>query len=333
MKRPGFTICIGPDSVLLKDCIDRELGAFPPPASGSGMTGAQPPNWEKSVFWGEEPLPADFWEKLTLQGLFSRPRAIILRHAQNITADSLKKISAALARGSEQTWPFICFEVPFEKGKPKIPAHVAKLKFYEFARKNGWAKDIPALDQRGIAAFAAKEAARLGLQLSPGEVERLAHALPPDAGAIRLELGKIALASTDGKLPPDAFDLLNFEPEMDIFAFLQALQGARKPEDVWGQYLKDSENSSDAGLFGFLWALLREGRLMWQLLAGEQVYLPGNVAASKGALARTLGYGGLARIWDMALAADKGVKTGERSPHQAFEILIADLFRLFRRKV
>lgn len=333
MQRAGFSICTGPDAVLLKDHINRELAAFPPPAASGGLAAAPAQEWEQNVFWGEEPLPADFWEKLTLQGLFAKPRAIILRQAQNLSADTLKKLSAALARGSEQIWPFICFEVPFEKGKPKLPAHVGKLKFYEFAVKKGWSKDIPALDQKGIRAFAAKEAAALGLSLAPGDLERIAPALPPDAGAIRLELGKLALAREGGKLPPDALELLNYEPEMDIFAFLQALQGARRPEEVWGSYLKDSGNASDAGLFGFLWALLREGRLMWQLLAGEQVFLPQHVAAGKLALARSLGYGGLSRIWDAALAADKGVKTGERSPHQAFEILIADLFRLFRRRV
>lgn len=333
MNRAGFSICIGPDSVLLRDQIERELGASPPPATGM-MSAAQ--DWERCVFWGEEPLPADFWDKLTLQGLFSVPRAVILRQAQNLSADTLKKLSTSLSRGSDMVWPFICFEVPYEKGKPKLAAHIAKLKFYEFAKQKGWVKEVPPLDQRGIRAFVAKEAEEFGLKLSPAELDRLAPALPPEAGAIRLELGKLSLAappSSGGKLPPDAFELLNFEPETDIFAFLQALQGARRPEDVWAQYFKESAGSSDAGLFGFLWALLREGRIMWQLLAGEQVFLPGHVIASKTALARSLGYGGLARIWDAALAADKGVKTGERSPHQAFEILIADLFRLFKRKV
>lgn len=330
MQRTGFNICIGPDAVLLRDHINRELAASPPPSGSAGDAGTA--DWERNVFWGEDPLPADFWEKLTLQGLFARPRAIILRQAQNLAADTLKKLSAALARGSEQIWPFVCFEVPFEKGKPKLPAHIAKLKFYEFAARQGWIKTIPALDQKGVRAFTLQEAARLGLRFAPGELELLAPALPPDAGAIRLELDKLALAAQDGRLPPDALDLLNFEPEMDVFAFLQALQGARRPEEVWARHLKDSGNASDAGLFGFLWALLREGRLMWQILAGEPVFLPGHVAAGKSALARSLGYGGLARIWDAALAADKGVKTGERSPHQAFEILIADLFRLFKRR-
>ena len=42
-----------------------------------------------------------------------------------------------------------------------------------------------------------------------------------------------------------------------------------------------------------------------------------------------LGFAGVARLWEIALAAEKGIKTGERSPEQAFEMLTADLFRLF----
>lgn len=327
MKRSGFCILIGPDSILLRDFIERELAAHAPPASGSGA----PASWEKCVFWGEEPLPQDFWEKLTLQGLFARPRAVILRQANNLHADTLKKLSAALARGSEQIWPFICLEVPFEKGKAKLPAHLSKLKFYEFAQKNGWTKEIPPLAPKDVRAWAGQEAQRLGLRLKPGELERIAPALPPDAGAIRLEMEKLALAAApDGTLPPQALELLDFKPDLDVFAFLQGLQGARRPEDVWAQYFKDSAGESDAGLFGFLWALLREARIMWQLLSGEPVHLPDFVKGGKLALARNLGYPGLARIWDAALAADKGVKTGERGPQQAFEILVAELFRLFR---
>jgi DNA polymerase-3 subunit delta len=47
-------------------------------------------------------------------------------------------------------------------------------------------------------------------------------------------------------------------------------------------------------------------------------------------LAQSLGAARLARIWDLALQADKGIKSGERSPEQAFEILTAGLFLLFR---
>lgn len=322
MSKPGFNICVGPDPILLKDYIEEQARAWPP---GPGQ------KWERYTFWGEEPLPADFWEKLTLQGLFQQPKLIILRKANELSADTLKKISAALGRADSQTWPFICFENEFEKGKAKIAAHVLKLKFFTFAKEKNWYREIPPLARDAKRAFVQKEAATLGLKLDPMDMERLLPALPQDAGAIRLELGKVALAAdAGGKLTPEALSMLNFEPEMDIFAFLSALQSGKRPEEVWAQFSKGSD-ASDAGLFSFLAMLLREGRILWQLLAGEPVFIPSHQQGNKTALARSLGYGGLSRIWDLALRAEKGVKTGERNPRQAFELLLADLFRLFNR--
>lgn len=322
MTKPGFNICVGPDPILLKDYIDEQIRAWPP---GPGQA------WERHTFWGEEPLPADFWEKLTLQGLFQRPKVIILRKANELTADTLKKISAALGRADAQTWPFICFENEFEKGRAKIAAHILKLKFLTFAKDKKWYREIPPLMRDAKRSFVQKEAASLGLRLAPAELENLLPALPQDAGAIRLELSKVSLAAdAEGKLTPEALDMLNFEPEMDIFAFLSALQNGQRPEMVWAQFSKGSD-SSDAGLFSFLAMLLREGRILWQLLAGEPVFIPAQQQGNKMALARTLGYGGLSRIWDLALRAEKGIKTGERNPRQAFELLLADLFRLFNR--
>lgn len=334
--RPGFNICLGPDSVLLKEHIGTLLAAHRPTvAEAGGLPGLAPSDsgehpWEQHVFWGDEPLGAAFWEKLTLQGLFAQPRAVILRNAQNVPADGLKKVSAALGSINEQIWPFLCFEVEYERGKIKLPAHIGKLQCVQFAQKQGWYKEIPPLAPRDVKAFARDEAARQGLKLNPENLEAITRLLPPDAGAIRLELQKIALACPDGALTPEALSMLDYQADIDIFAFLQELQSGRNPAAVWGQYMKDHAASADSGLFSFIAMLLREGRILWQLLAGEQVFLPPQVISVKTVLARNLGFGGLSRIWDLALQADKGVKTGERNPQQAFERLLADLFRLFK---
>ncbi len=324
MTKPGFNICVGPDPVLLKDYIEQQVLLHAPEQGGE---------WEWFTFWGEEPLAEEFWEQLTLQGLFQRPKVVVLRHAQDLKLDTLKKLSAALGKPYAQTWPFICFEVDFEKGKPKLGAHIPKLQCVSFAQKKGWLAEVPPLDARAKKAFIQKEAKAAGLRLEAADAERIAPALPQDAGAIRLELGKLALAAdAEGGLTQQALQMLNFEQEMNIFAFLQGLQSGKRPEQVWAQFNRDSDGAADAGLFGFLAMLQREARIMWQLLAGENVFLPGAVQGEKLALARGLGFGGLSRIWDLALRADKGVKTGERGAHQAFELLIADLFRLFTRK-
>jgi DNA polymerase-3 subunit delta len=329
MPRPGFNICLGPDSVLLKEHIEALLEAHAP---GSAPESAA--FWEKHVFWADEPLEDRFWEKLTQQGLFDQPRAVILRQAQNKLLEQngdLKKISAALGRGSEQIWPFLCFEVPYEKGKIKIPPAVQKLQCVAFARNHGWYREIPPLDSRSLKKFVSKEAAGLGLRLSDADLETLSSCMPPDAGAIKLEMAKIALACPDRRLTEEALSMLEFARGMDIFAFLQGLQSGKNPGAVWGKFMQDQMSYDDAGLFAFLGMLQREARILWGLLAGEQVALPSFLVQSKTALAKSLGFGKLARVWDFALAADKGVKTGEHNPKQAFEILIANLFQLFRR--
>ncbi|MDR2892153.1 MAG: DNA polymerase III subunit delta [Deltaproteobacteria bacterium] len=324
MSKPGFNILAGPDSVLLREHIDSLLLAHAPEAGKN-----QVKTWERHFFWGDEPL-TPFWEKLTLQGLFAEPRVVVLRNAQNLPAAELKKISAALGSVNQQIWPFICFEVEMEKGKAKLPAAAAKLQCLDFARKQGWYSEIPGLDPRSIKSFAAREAKRLELYLSPQDLESVSQYLPPDAGAIRLEMEKLALACPQNTLTPEALAMLEQREDMDIFSFLQGLQNSANPAGVWGKFMKDNLASSDSGLFSFLAMLLREARILWQLKAGENVFLPPRVIQDKTRLAGTLGYGGLARIWDLALQADKGVKTGERSPQQAFERIIAELFTLFR---
>ncbi|MDL2306736.1 DNA polymerase III subunit delta [Desulfovibrio sp. OttesenSCG-928-C06] len=342
MSKPGFNICLGPDSVLLKEHINSLLAAYKPdPAADAGGPGsllgdgqkdgqAGASNWETCVFWGDEPLGETFWEKLTLQGLFAQPRVVILRNAQNVNADGLKRISNALASISGQIWPFLCFEVDFEYGKAKIPAHISKLQCVQFAQKQGWYREVPPLSPRDVRGFVQAEAQRQNLSFSPQDLDTLARSMQPDAGTIRLELQKIALACPDGRLTPEALSMLNYQADMDIFAFLQGLQSGRNPGAIWAQYQKDHASAADSGLFSFSAMLLREARIMWQILAGEPTSkMPPQALSAKTVLARKLGYTGVSKIWDLALAADKGVKSGERSPQQAFERLIAELFRLF----
>lgn len=337
MTRPGFNICLGPDSVLLLEHVEKLLREQAPEAAPGlpGLPGlaqapaGQAPGWEKRLVWGDEFSIHQFRELLGQQGLFARPRAVILRQAQSIAAAELKKLSALLGQAGGSVWPFICFELDYERGKLKIPKHIADLQCVTFARKQGWYREIPPLDARNLRQFVQKEAARLGLSLAPPDLESLVALLPPDAGAVRLEMEKTALACPGGTLTPQALAMLAHRKDIDIFAFLQELQSGRNPQAVWAQFMKDQLDSADAGLFSFLAMLLREARILWQLLAGEQVFLPPQIVQGKARLAKSLGYGKLARIWDLALAADRGVKSGERSPQQAFELLIADLFRLF----
>ncbi len=337
-ERPGFSFCAGPDIMLLKKRAQALLSSFPPPApsGGGGLLGAMPgpakKEWENLVFWADEGLNDKFWEYLTLQGLFAGPKALWVRNAEKLPAEIWKKLSLALGRPNELAWPIFCLEVDFEKGKPKIPAHIQKLQAWNFAEQKGWVTLVPPLDPRGIANFARAEAQELGISFAPGGLEAICAALPPDGAAIHLEMEKIALALKPGeKAAPAHASLITHQKNIDIFALLRVLQSGQNASAAWAKVMRDAEEGEE-GIFAFLAMLLREARQLWQLLAGEQVFMPPQAVGAKTALAKTLGFSGLGKIWELALAAEKGIKSGERSPEQTQEKLLAELFILFKTR-
>lgn len=328
MARPAFSICLCPDSQLLRNRLDTLLAANPPTQGGNTV-------WQRHVFWGDEGISAGFWEHLTLQGLFATPKTLVFRNAQVLTAQALRQLSAALeplvkGDGNSLVWPILCFEVAFERGKPKIPLHVQKLSCYLTAEKLGWLDVVPGLTPQSMPAFIRAEASRHGLNLQAAEIGFLAQALPADAAAISSELSKLALATgPDGRLPDIASALSGQAQELGIFDLLRSIQQNRTPQAVWRQILED-RLSGENMVFGFNAIILRETRMLWQILAGSSPSLPPQAIAGKQILAKSLGFARIARIWELVLQADKGIKTGERSPEQAFEILTAELFTLFQ---
>ena len=150
--RPGFSFCICPDGKLLRQQVEELLGAHP----DAGR--------ERHVFWGDDELPPKFWEILTLQGLFSTSRVLVMRNAHALTADVWKRLSAALSRPNPQTWPLFCLEVAWEKGQPKIPAHIAKLPCFTFADAKGWIWRSPGLEPRSLRRHIQIRSKALGLE-------------------------------------------------------------------------------------------------------------------------------------------------------------------------
>ena len=328
MARPAFTICLCPDSQLLRNRLDALLAAHPPAQGASSA-------WQRHVFWGDEGIAAAFWEHLTLQGLFATPKALVFRNVQALNAQALRQLSTGLeplaqGDGNSLVWPILCLEVAFERGKAKVPVHVQKLPCYLLAEKRGWLDEIPGLTPQSMPAFIRAEASRHGLALQAAEIGFLAQALPADAAAVSSELSKLALSTgPDGRLPDIGSALAGQAQELGIFDLLRSIQQNKSPQAVWRQILED-RLSGENMVFGFNAIVLREARMLWQILMGSAPSLPPQVIAGKQILAKSLGVARIARIWDLALQADKGIKTGERSPEQAFEILAAELFTLFQ---
>lgn len=285
-------------------------------------------HWDRHAYWGDEALPPIFWEKLTLQGLFATPNALVIRNAQNIPADTWKRLSAALATPNNLAWPIFCLEVGFERGKYKVPAHIQKLKCLNFADKKGWVWRSLGLDAKGMRTFIQDGCRMRGLNLAPQALEALMAAMPEDATAANNELDKIALACSDEKIvTKDMAQLINHTPNLDIFTFIKALQSG-KALTVWREVLRE-KGSGDSLVFPFLGMLIREARLLWQLLVGEDVRLSPYILDEKKRMAQQLGHIALAQIWNIALEAERGIKTGERNTEQAMDVMVANLSSLF----
>ena len=94
-----------------------------------------------------------------------------------LTADVWKRLSAALSRPNPQNMALFCLEVAWEKGQPKIPAHIAKLPCFTFADAKGWIWRSPGLEPRSLPPPHPDTFKALGLDLEPGCVDILAETL------------------------------------------------------------------------------------------------------------------------------------------------------------
>jgi DNA polymerase-3 subunit delta len=322
MSRPGFSFCLCPDARLLRDRVESLLTRYPPSPDGE-----KDRTWERRNYWSDAPLPDVFWEQLTLKGLFDTPKALVVHNAQDLPAENWKRLSAALGQARAQVWPFFCLTPVSDRGKAGAPAFLSRLPCFIFAEKQGWVWISPGLDARAREHFVRAEAQRLNIVIPPDVLEILLRRLPPDAAAIGTEMEKLALAAgPDGTLPASAPDLIDHEPEPDLFSLMRALQSGRTEELLRVSAL---QRNPDKFTFAFLSLLAREARQLWQLQAGDPVSLPSSIYGAKKNLARALGMSGIARLWRLALEADKSVKSGERGPDQALERLTGELSLLF----
>lgn len=340
MPRPGFTLCVCPDGRLLKDHIHKALSVSTPdtpqaPSAMDSLTETALPAsaalpWERFTYWGDEELPPLFWEHLTLQGLFGTPRALTVRNAHNLPAAVWKRLSAALGRPNAHCWPFFCLEVPWEKGQPKIPAHISKLACVHFADTQGWIWRQSGLDERSLRRYIQSRAQELHLTFAAGALERLCEGVPADATAVENELQKLHLAANGKAVSVELASTAGHVPDFNIFAFIRLIQQGNIA-GAWAE-VRRGQKDGDGLLFPFLGLLVREARLLWQVHAGEAVRLHPSDAQNKKMLAKRLGQDGIIRLFDAIVRAEWDVKTGQRQPDQTLEALVADLTLLFSPK-
>ncbi len=321
MRRPDFSIIICHDSFLLQKHIELLFSRL-----GEGKI------WQRHVFWGDEAIPPAFWEHLTLQSLFATSKALIVRNAQNIPAESLRLISEGIIKNSSKNvWPIICLEVPFDKGRPKLAPHIVKIPFFTIAQAQKSIEEVEGLHSGNLPKFIQETAKSANLNLTSHELQLLSGLLPLDAIQIHNEISKLALCKDEqGKLTVKVEDVINHSHELGIFELLSSIQQKKDAPAVW-RHILDDQLQGDNTVFSFNSILLREARQLWQIFTGESVYLPPSILQIKRNTAKKLGFAGIAKIWEYTRQADKSIKTGEANTGQAFETLTANIFSLFSR--
>ncbi|MDR2055589.1 MAG: DNA polymerase III subunit delta [Desulfovibrio sp.] len=322
-RPPAFTFLVCPDSLLLRRRLDALTSAFFPPGRP----------WDRHVHWGDEEPAKTFWDQLALQGMLGRPRAVVVRQAQQWPAEVWKRLSKALARPSPSCLSFFCLEVPFDKGGPKIPPHIAKLPCFGFAGERGWIWRQGGLDERGVKRYARTRAGEMDLRFQPDALEQFCLCLSPDASVIENELRKLALLSRaekagggTGAISAAMTALCASSAECDIFALLGHIEAGNLPAAL-GEAARDRESES---LFFRLLALLaRDMRRIWRLKAGERVQLFPSDAGAKKRLADRLDFATLSGCMALVMDAEWRVKSGRCEADQCLDFLMAELARAF----
>ncbi|WP_446424679.1 DNA polymerase III subunit delta [Mailhella sp.] len=331
MERPGFFFCICPDAALMRSWMERELLEPLKNAGGAGglLGGAAPSSApDVQTWWADEGLDRRFWDALTLLAMDGRTRVLVVRGAHQLPADVWKKLSSALATPRPGILPVFCLECPWEKGQPKLPAHVAKLKCLAFAEKQQWLWRSAGLEPRSLRQYVQREAVARRLSMSPEALNTLSEMLIPDASAIRGVLEQLSLASPDGSVDVALVrQMTEFTPDAVIFDFIRQLENGNA-RAVWKTLLREGDGGESL-LFPLLTLMAREARTLWQMMAGEKVFVPQYVEAEKRRLAAKLGFEGLTAVFEALTAAELAVKSGARSPLQAMEELVASLSMLF----
>ncbi len=319
MSKPAFTFCVCPDAGLTKAHIESLIAKYP--ANGG--------NWERHIYWGDDGLAQNFWNNLTLQGLFNTPKLLIIRNAQNLPAAIWKNLSTALASSNSSIWPIFCLEVAFEKKQAKIPAHITKLKCFAIGDQNGWVWRNAGLDAQGVKRHITERAKQCGLQFEPHVLDALSASTPPDATAIENEIQKLRLASQGKPINMGMINVDAYLPESNIFAFISCIQ-AGNIAAAWREIYRGQKDVA-ALFFPFLALLAREAKTLWQILSKEPVYLHHSVAQSKEQCAKKLGFSGIAQIFSFIVQAEQQVKSGQCDAEQALESMVVDLVQLFKK--
>ena len=322
MEVPGFYFCTCPDALLSKQHVESLVNSFDDVWQGK---------IEKYVFWADELADSKFWNTLTLQNLSLTPKLIIVRVAHTILAADWKKISNALATPRSAIFPVFFLECAWEKGQAKIPAHIARLKCFEFAKTKKWKFDNIGINEKNISHYLIEEGKKNNLQFDRDTLNMLCETTIPDALFIQTLVSQLSLFAEDGKITPQVISQVTaYAPEMVIFDLIRDMENCNFSK-IWKRLAAENDKG-ESFLFPLISLLARDARILWQICAGENPYVHPSVKEFKTRHVKRLGFSGISKIFKIVFEADLSVKSGKNDPLQALEKVIVSYSSLFAAK-
>ncbi|MCR4667543.1 MAG: DNA polymerase III subunit delta [Desulfovibrio sp.] len=300
------------------------LASFPP------ETG----EWIRHTYWGDEKPDASFWDQFFLQGLFATYRCLLIIEAEKWNQAVWKKLDETLPHMSETVWPFFLLTVPWQSGKPKIPASIAKTKTYILADQKGWVWRNMGLTEQNISSYLFSRARERGTSLPDTLLRSLVPLLPPEAAAIENELDKLEIllrAEQEKKQPGgNALDVLSsYDQEFNPFLCIRHIEEGNL-EKVFGDIAGQKDHSK---LFFTLQVLLeRDFRALWQLKTNQSASIAPSIQAKKKEQARRTPFALLARAMTTLVETEWAIKNGTMDVATAFDTMLITLTALFAGK-
>lgn len=326
--RPGFLFFVCPDAQILRERAEDEAAAYAAAGDGSEVI--------RHCFWGDEAPPRAFWDALTVAGLFSVRRLVLVRQANRWPAAVWHTLEKALSRPRKGVLPIFCLEGEWGKARwnspaePKIPAVIARLACWRFAEGRGWIWRDEGLTDSNIRAHILKSAQRRGLRLSQQAVMRLAEGLPRSAEVVDNELEKLSLLpeARERVLGVDDLATASWLPDANIFACLDALFSGNVAT-LWKQAALIQDR--DAAVFLLLTLVSNNLRQLWKDQAGEIVAFKGLSKKIMPQLGDRLGHSGIRDALCLVVDTEKAIKTGQCAPDQALDSFLSRMLAITRR--
>ncbi len=320
-----FSFILSEDSSLLLQRADEVAQSFYALHSSSATKKA------RHVYWGNDGLLSDFWQKLTIQSLLPQVDFFLIRNAEKLDADTWKKLTENLGTIREDAFVALAIESAWEKGKPKLPALISGQKCYTFAEKKDWVIRLAPLNDGTKNAYIKKGLQKRKLTTQAELFEKLVHILPPNASSIENALDQLLLAceSNENREIQERYleILAPASTELLLFDYLNRIE-SNNVLTLWKKLLLEAK--ADEVLFGFIALMTREARQLWQLLSSDKASVPPFLIGKKTAMAKKLGKAKILQIFLLCREAEWSLKSGKKTEAQAMESLLTALTLLYR---